>query len=102
MGLGKLGNTIEILSAIFSSGGSSVRRQVILEGPTGKLVIPVTPAKYSIGDGQKNKVVDITKSGKHWYLECRKLAHYLFQAFSHRHPMIILLLSRHPGTYSVC
>ena len=63
MGLGKLGNTIEVLSAIFSAGGSSAHRQIILEGTTGKLILPVTPAKYTVGDGQKNKVVDIKANG---------------------------------------
>lgn len=64
MSLGTLGNTIQVLSAIFSSGGVSGRRQIIIEGPTGRLTIPVTPAKYTVGDGQKNKVVDITQVGE--------------------------------------
>lgn len=93
MGLGKLGNTIEILSAIFSSGGSSVRRQVILEGPTGKLVIPVTPAKYSIGDGQKNKVVDITQVGEALVFGMPKARTLSFSGFFpstvHDYPFIV-------------
>lgn len=93
MGIGKLGNTMEILSAIFSSGGSSVRRQVILEGPTGKLVIPVTPAKYSIGDGQKNKVVDITQVGEALVFGMPKARTLSFTGFfpstSHDYPFIV-------------
>ena len=42
MALGALGNTIQILSAIFSAGGGNLHRQVIVEGPTGSLTMPVT------------------------------------------------------------
>ena len=56
MSLGGLGNTIQVLSAIFSNGGGAgLKREIIIEGPTGKLILPVTPAKYTVGEWPKKQ-----------------------------------------------
>ena len=93
MSLGTLGNTIQVLSAIFSSGGVSGRRQIIIEGPTGRLVIPVTPAKYTVGDGQKNKVVDITQVGEALVFGMPKARTLSFSCFfpslTHDYPFVV-------------
>lgn len=93
MRMGTLGNTIQVLSAIFSSGGVSGRRQIIIEGPTGRLVIPVTPAKYIVGDGQKNKVVDITQVGEATVFGMSKARTLSFSCFFpstvHDYPFVV-------------
>lgn len=93
MALGALGNTIQILSAIFSAGGGNLHRQVIVEGPTGSLTMPVTPAKYTVGDGQKNKVVDITQVGEAVVFGMPKARTVSFSSFfpslTHDYPFVV-------------
>lgn len=43
MGLGTLGNALDILSSVFSVGGGILHRQVILQGQLDSLVLPITP-----------------------------------------------------------
>lgn len=93
MGLGKLGNTLDVLSAIFSAGGGTVYRQIIMQGMTDTLTIPVTPSKYSITSGQKNKVVDITQVGEALIFGMPKLRTLSFSGFFpsllHDYPFIV-------------
>lgn len=93
MGLGKLGNTLDVLSAIFSAGGGTVHRQIIMQGMTDTLTIPVTPSKYSITSGQKNKVVDITQVGEALIFGMPKLRTLSFSGFFpsllHDYPFIV-------------
>lgn len=94
MSLGGLGNTIQVLSAIFSNGGGAgLKREIIIEGPTGKLILPVTPAKYTVGDGQKNKVVDITQVGEALVFGMPKARTLSFSGFfpslTHDYPFVV-------------
>lgn len=93
MGLGKLGNTLDVLSAIFSAGGGTVHRQIIMQGMTDTLTIPVTPSKYSITSGQKNKIVDITQVGEALIFGMPKLRTLSFSGFFpsllHDYPFIV-------------
>lgn len=92
MGLGKLGNTIEILSSIFSDGGSS-KRKIIIESDNETLVIPVYPNKYNVGSGQKNKVVDITQIGEALVFGMPKARTLSFSGFFpaliHEYPFVV-------------
>lgn len=91
--MASLGNTIQVLSAIFSNGGNSLRRRIIITGPTGSLTIPVTPAKYTVGDGQKNKVVDITQVGEALVFGMPKARTLSFSGFfpslTHDYPFVV-------------
>ncbi|MCI1750934.1 MAG: hypothetical protein LKI17_06390 [Megasphaera cerevisiae] len=93
MGLGKLGNTLDILSAIFATGGGRLHRQVILQGATDSLTLPVTPQKYTITSGQKNKVVDITQVGEALLFGMPKLRTLSFSVFFpdliHNYPFVV-------------
>lgn len=84
---------INVLSAIFSAGGGSLKRQIIIEGSTGSLTIPVTPSKYEIGDGQKNKVVDITQVGEALIFGMPKARTLSFSCFfpstDHDYPFVV-------------
>jgi hypothetical protein len=93
MGIGKLGNAIELLSDIFSDGNGTTNRQVIIEGSTDSLTLPVTPTKYTISDSQKNKVVDITQLGEMLIFGMPKLRTLSFSSFfplpDHEYPFVV-------------
>lgn len=88
-----IGNAIEVLSSIFSSGGSLLHRQIIITGTSGSLTIPVTPAKYTVGDGAKNKVVDIEQVGEALIFGMPKARTLSFSGFfpstTHDYPFVV-------------
>lgn len=93
MGLGKLGNTLDVLSAIFDMGGGTVKRSIVMQCGADVLSIPVTPSKYSITSGQKNKVVDITQVGEALIFGMPKLRTLSFSCFFpaivHDYPFVV-------------
>ncbi len=93
MGLGKLGNMLDVLSAIFATGGGTLHRQIIIQGATDTLTIPVTPSKYSITSGQQNKVVNITQVGEALVFGMPKLRTLSFSCFFpsliHDYPFVV-------------
>ncbi len=93
MGLGKLGNTLDILSAIFSAAGGGLQRQFIMQGTADALILPVTPAKYEVSTGQQNKVVDITQLGQLLVFGTPKLRTLSFSCFfpslAHDYPFVV-------------
>ena len=64
--MSSFGTAINVLSAILNGMNmAGARRQILVKSEQfGEVVIPVTPAKYQLGSGQKNKVVDITRVGE--------------------------------------
>ncbi|WP_301859943.1 hypothetical protein [uncultured Megasphaera sp.] len=93
MGLGTLGNALDILSSVFAMGGGTLHRQVILQGQLDSLVLPVTPREYTVTSGQKNKVVDITQLGEALVFGMPKLRTLSFSCFlpalQHDYPFIV-------------
>lgn len=61
-----LGTALNVLSAFFNGMNFvNTRRQILVKSEQfGEIIIPVTPKKYQMTGGQKNKVVDITRVGE--------------------------------------
>ncbi|ERT59336.1 hypothetical protein [Megasphaera vaginalis (ex Srinivasan et al. 2021)] len=64
MGIGRLGNALEVLSNIFSGLGGETRQQIIMQSTADSFTIPVTPRKISFSMSQNNKTVNITQVGE--------------------------------------
>lgn len=60
------GTALNVLSAFFNGMNFvNTRRQILVKSEQfGEVIIPVTPEKYQMTGGQKNKVVDITRVGE--------------------------------------
>lgn len=60
------GTALNVLSAFFNGMNFvNTRRQILVKSEQfGEIIIPVTPEKYQMTGGQKNKVVDITRVGE--------------------------------------
>ena len=60
------GTALNVLSAFFNGMNFvNTRRQILVKSEQfGEVIIPVTPEKYQMSGGQKNKVVDITRVGE--------------------------------------
>ncbi len=60
------GTALNVLSAFFNGMNFvNTRRQILVKSERfGEVIIPVTPEKYQMTGGQKNKVVDITRVGE--------------------------------------
>ncbi|MCH4095163.1 MAG: hypothetical protein LKE88_00720 [Acidaminococcus provencensis] len=60
------GTALNVLSAFFNEMNFvNTRRQILVKSEQfGEVIIPVTPEKYQMTGGQKNKVVDITRVGE--------------------------------------
>lgn len=60
------GTALNVLSAFFNGMNFvNTRRQILVKSEQfGEVIIPVTPGKYQMTGGQKNKVVDITRVGE--------------------------------------
>lgn len=70
------GTALNVLSAILNGMNMiSTRRQILVKSEQfGEVIIPVTPSKYQLSSGQKNKVVDITRVGEAVISGCPKRA----------------------------
>lgn len=77
----------------FLSGGNRLRRQVILIGNSERLILPVTPQKYSVTTSQDNKTFDILDSGETLIFGNEKLSKLKFSSFFpapfHRYPFVV-------------
>lgn len=60
------GTALNVLSAFFNGMNFvNTKRQILVKSEQfGEVIIPVTPEKYQMTGGQKNKVVDITRVGE--------------------------------------
>lgn len=60
------GTALNVLSTFFNGMNFvNTRRQILVKSEQfGEVIIPVTPEKYQMTGGQKNKVVDITRVGE--------------------------------------
>lgn len=60
------GTALNVLSAFFNGMNFvNTRRQILIKSEQfGEIIIPVTPEKYQMTGGQKNKIVDITRVGE--------------------------------------
>ena len=60
------GTALNVLSAFFNGMNFvNTRRQILVKSEQfGEVIIPVTPEKYQMTGGQKNRVVDITRVGE--------------------------------------
>ena len=85
------GTALNVLSAILNGMNMiSTRRQILVKSEQfGEVIIPVTPSKYQLSSGQKNKVVDITRGGGSGDFRDAQSAHSdLFQLLSPPDPRI--------------
>ena len=57
-----LGTLLNVAGMLF--GGTGQKRQIILSCESEKVILPVTPRKYSVQDGQMNKVVSVEQLGE--------------------------------------
>lgn len=57
-----LGTLLNVAGMFF--GGTGQKRQIILSSEKEKVILPVTPRKYSVQDGQMNKVVSVEQLGE--------------------------------------
>ena len=94
MGIGALGNALEILSAFFGgTGAGRAGRLVILTSGSEKLTLPVTPATYEVGTGQGDKIVSITQVGDALIFGLPKLQTLslkcFFPAQVHEYPFVV-------------
>lgn len=77
----------------FLSNGNRLRRQVILSGGNERLILPVTPNKYSVTTAQNNQVFDILDTGETLIFGNPKLDKLKFSSFFpapfHRYPFVV-------------
>lgn len=93
MGLGALGNALEILSTALSGGTGGSNQQVIISSDTEKFILPVTPPTYEVNTGQENKIVNITQIGEALIFGMPKLQKLtlrcFFPALVHDYPFVV-------------
>ena len=69
------------------------KRKVILSGTEDRLILPVTPWKFSVTTGQNNKIVDIIDSGEYLLFGNAKLKRLKLECFFprmyHGYPFVV-------------
>lgn len=93
--MSNFGTALNVLSAILNGMNMvSTRRQILVKSEQfGEVIIPVTPAKYQLSSGQKNKVVDITRVGEAVIFGMPKARTLTFSSFfpaqTHEYPFTV-------------
>lgn len=89
------GTALNVLSAFFNGMNFvNTRRQILVKSEQfGEVIIPVTPEKYQMSGGQKNKVVDITRVGEAIIFGMPKARTLTFSSFfpdlNHEYPFAV-------------
>lgn len=89
------GTALNVLSAFFNGMNFvNTRRQILVKSEQfGEVIIPVTPEKYQMSGGQKNKVVDITRVGETIIFGMPKARTLTFSSFfpdlNHEYPFAV-------------
>lgn len=89
------GTALNVLSAFFNGMNFvNTRRQILVKSEQfGEVIIPVTPEKYQMTGGQKNKVVDITRVGEAIIFGMPKARTLTFSSFfpdlKHEYPFTV-------------
>ena len=75
-----IGRALSLLSFAFGKGARELPT-IIISQDEEKLVLPVTPVKYEVGNEQENKTVDITQIGEVLLFGNPKLKTLSFEGF---------------------
>lgn len=87
---GAIGTLLNVASLTLGGVGS---RQVIVSGEDGKVILPVTPKKYSVKSGQMNKVVSVEQLGEALLFGLPSAKKLSFEGFfpspTHDYPFVV-------------
>lgn len=86
-----LGTLLNVVSLFF--GGTGSKRQFIISSDDGKVILPVTPKKYSVKSGQMNKVVSVEQLGEALIFGLPTAKKLSFEGFfpspDHEYPFVV-------------
>ena len=81
------------LAAFALNGGGKAHRQFILSSDSEKLILPVTPSKYTVKTGQGNKVVAVEQLGEALVFGLPRAVEISFEGFfpdpEHDYPFVV-------------
>lgn len=81
------------LAAFALNGGGEAHRQFILSSDSEKLILPVTPSKYTVKTGQGNKVVAVEQLGEALVFGLPRAVEISFEGFfpdpEHDYPFVV-------------
>ena len=86
-----LGTLLNVASMLL--GGSGSKRQFVLSCENEKVILPVTPKKYAVDDGQRNKVVSVEQLGEALIFGLPAAKRVSFEGFfpdpKHEYPFVV-------------